>query len=312
MNRFAVNDGTGVPQEKPRPSTRSVRKARRIDAHHHLWRYTPEEYQWIDASMSALRRDFLLNQLRVVLDTAGVDATIVVQARQTVEETQWLLSLASEDSPIGGVVGWLPVAAPDFALQYQHLLATPSLRGLRHVVQDEPAGFLDGEAFNRGIRKLAGLDLVYDLLIRPHQMEECIRFVDRHPEQPFVLDHLGKPEIRMERMEPWQASFREMARRPHVACKLSGLITEADPHAWTTGQLLPYLDVALQAFGPDRLMIGSDWPVLTLGYTYEQWWRMVEDWTSALSEAEQGQILGETAARVYGLHSSQARKESIG
>ena len=274
----------------------------RIDAHHHLWRYSPEQYGWIGDDLRELRRDFLLDDLREVLRSARVDCTVAVQARQTIAETRSLLELASEEySPIAGVVGWLPIASEHFESTLHEFLAAPRLKGLRHVVQAEPAGFLDSEAFHRGIAALRGTALVYDILIYARQLPEATRFVDRHPQQSFVLDHIAKPGIRGGEIARWSAHIRELARRPNVCCKLSGMITEADPAHWTPEQLEPYFAVVLDAFGPARLMIGTDWPVLTVGCTYARWWAIVESWIAPLSVSERAGILGETAARVYGL-----------
>lgn len=273
----------------------------RIDAHHHLWRYTPEEYDWIDGRLLPLRRDFLLNALHTELAAAQVDGTVAVQARQTAEETEWLLQLAEQDPSILGVVGWLPIAETGFAPLLHKLQTRALLKGLRHVVQAEAPGFLDRADFNGGIRQMRGSGLAYDLLIQAWQLAECTRFVDRHPEQVFVLDHLAKPEIAGGEIAAWGTELRELARRPQVFCKVSGMVTEADPTCWTPAQLAPYFEVALEAFGPDRLMIGSDWPVLTIGCAYAQWWSIVEKWVISLSDMEQAAILGGTAARVYRL-----------
>lgn len=287
------------------PATRSPR----IDAHQHLWRYSAEEYGWIDDSMQLLRRNFLLDDLREAMQSAQADGAVAVQARQTVEETRWLLSLAAGASPIRGVVGWLPIAEDGFAGRYEALLHAPKLKGLRHIVQAEPAGFLDGDTFNAGIRTLRGTGLVYDILILPPQMDEAIRFIDRHPEQTFVLDHMAKPLVRAGVTEPWTTQMRAMAQRPNVTCKVSGLVTEADPARWTAAQLQPYLDVALEAFGARRLMIGTDWPVLTQGCTYAQWWAVVEAWAATLTADEQAALLGETATRVYQLDAAPREAE---
>jgi L-fuconolactonase len=274
----------------------------RIDAHHHLWRYHEDEYGWIGDDMQSLRRDFLLDDLRAAMRTANVAGTIAVQARQSVEETRWLLNLAeAEDSPLLGVVGWLPIAADDFKSQLETFRDHARFKGLRHVVQVEPDGFLAGKDFNRGIRALAGTGLVYEILIYARQLSQAIDFVDAHPEQSFVIDHIGKPDIRRANTACWCVDISELALRPNIACKLSGVITEANPLEWTPGQIAPYLDVVLEAFGPDRLMIGTDWPVLTVGCTYEQWWRTVEDWAAPLTALERAMILGDTASRVYGL-----------
>lgn len=273
----------------------------RIDSHHHLWHYTAEEYGWIDDSQQVLRRDFLLDDLSLALRSAHVDGTVAVQARQTVEETHWLLELADSGSPILGVVGWLPLADPAFESTLAPLLSSPKLKGVRHVVQAEPPGFLDREDFNRGVGALRKTGLVYDILIFSNQLQEATRFVDRHPAQSFVLDHIAKPGIRAGEIAVWSAGIRELARRPNIVCKLSGMITEADPANWTHAQLTPYFQIVLEAFGPQRLMIGSDWPVLTTGCSYAQWWQTVEQWILPLTSEERAQILGETAIRVYRL-----------
>ena len=275
----------------------------RIDAHHHLWRYTPEEYDWIDEDMRVLRRDFLLSDLRTAMSSASVDGTVVVQARQQTGETEWLLNLAASSPEIVGVVGWLPIAAPEFPHYLEVFRTSALLKGVRHVVQSEPAGFLARPDFDAGLRYLEGSNLVYDLLVFEHQLAEVIPFVDRHPKQSFVLDHLGKPQLRMNRLQPWAKQIRELARRPNVTVKISGLVTEADPANWTEVAFVPYLDTALEAFGPYRLMAGSDWPVLTVGCSYRRWWDLVENWSADWSESERTALLGGTAQRVYQLPS---------
>ncbi len=273
----------------------------RIDAHHHLWRYTPDEFDWITEPMGALRRDFLADDLAAVMDTASADGAIAVQARQSTAETEWLLDVAATTPEIVGVVGWLDLREADLSQQLERFRAEPLLRGVRHVVQAEATGFLADARFNKGVSQLHATGLVYDILIHAGQLGEAIRFVDRHPQQSFVLDHLGKPRVREGLLEPWQREFRELAQRSNVCCKLSGLVTEADPHRWSMETLTPYVETALEAFGPDRLMIGTDWPVLTLGCSYARWWELVAAWTARLSVKEQAAILGATAQRVYGL-----------
>jgi L-fuconolactonase len=235
------------------------------------------------------------------MDSAGVDGTIAVQARQTVDETDWLLQLADQHSALRGVVGWLPIASPNFPALLEKYAGMPNLKGLRHVVQTEPAGFLDDAAFNRGIAALRGTRLVYDLLIFRQQLDACIRFVKRHPEQIFVLDHMAKPAIARGEIEAWSAGIQALALCSNVSCKISGMVTEADPVSWTPAQLSPYFESVLKAFGPNRLMIGTDWPVLTVGCGYREWWVTVEAWISPLSVAEKAAILGATAAGVYRL-----------
>jgi L-fuconolactonase len=271
----------------------------KIDAHHHLWRYTPEEFDWIDDRMQVLRRDFLADDLRRELESAGVEATVAVQARQTLEETQWLLATAAANNLIRGVVGWAPIAADDFSATLDQLRENSLLKGLRHVVQGEPDGFLDEPKFNRGIASIADSGLVYDILIYARQLEEAIRFVDRHPKQSFVLDHIAKPEIAANQFEPWNRWIRELSRREHVVCKLSGMVTEANWAEWTPEALRPYFEAVLEAFGPSRLMFGSDWPVLTVACSYQRWQQTVFQWIAPLTQAERSEIEGDVAARVY-------------
>ena len=284
-----------------------LRHTARIDAHHHLWQYTAADFGWLDGALDVLRRDFLLADLQQELASAQVDGSVVVQARQTLEETEWLLQLAEITPALCGVVGWLPIASSSLELQLERLSRNPYLKGLRHVVQAEPDGFLDAPLFNAGISRLKSTGLVYDILIVERQLAEAIRFVDRHPSQAFVLDHIGKPRIAAGEREPWHTQIRELARRPNVSCKLSGMVTEADPRNWKDDLLRPYADVVLDAFGPNRVMIGTDWPVLTAGCSYAGWWQLVEHWISALSSAEQAQILGATATAIYDLSPSTSQ-----
>ena len=271
-----------------------------IDAHHHLWNYSPEDYGWIGTDMQALQRDFLPADLASEMVAANVSGSIVVQARQTVAETRWLLDVAAENPSIKGVVGWLPIAQGDVPGQLSALGSPAKLRGLRHVIQDEPDDdFILREDFNRGIASLLPTGLVYDILIHERHLPQAVRFVANHPQQVFVLDHLAKPKIASAELEPWRSNLFALAAHPNVTCKLSGLVTEADWTTWTLDGLRPYLDAALAAFGPDRLMAGSDWPVSLLASSYARWWQTVREWVSVLPAAEQVLILGGNAQRVY-------------
>lgn len=272
-----------------------------IDAHHHLWHYTPHEYGWIDDSMAALRRDFLPSDLAIALTAAEIDGAITVQARQTLKETRWLLELARKSDVIRGVVGWVPLADVHLEPMLDALADEPKLKGLRHVVQAEPDGFLDADAFNRGIATLAPRHLVYDILIFERQLPEAIRFVDRHPKQRFVLDHIAKPRIAAQALEPWRANILELAKRPNVSCKISGMVTEDNWSSWSLDTLRPYLDTVLEAFGPTRLMAGSDWPVCLVASTYTRWWDTLRSYLAVLTPGEQAAIFGNTATRVYNL-----------
>ena len=273
----------------------------KIDAHHHFWHYNTQDYGWISDEMAVLRRDFLPADLKPELERAGIDRVVSVQARQCVEETEWLLKLAEENDFIAGVVGWLPIASPDFPALLEKFAANPKLRAIRHVVQDEPDDrFILGEAFNRGIDRLLAAHLVYDILIFERHLPYAIEFVKNHsPEQVFVLDHIAKPKIAAGEMQPWADNLRKLAAFPNVYCKLSGLVTEADIHNWTPDQLRPYVETVLDAFGTGRVMFGSDWPVCTCATNYSAWRNLVGEFISRLSENEQAQIMGGTALKAY-------------
>jgi L-fuconolactonase len=279
----------------------------RIDAHHHLWQYDPQEYAWITDEMAAIRRSFSEADLSEALRSAQVDAAIAVQARQSLEETQWLLDCAGRTPEIAAVVGWLPLDADNLS-ELLDQISSPRLAGLRHIVQAEPDGFLDAPAFNRGIAQLAPRGLTYDVLIYERQLPEAIRFLDRHPNQPFVLDHAAKPRIAAGELEPWATNLRKLAERPNICCKISGLTTEANwsdwnPDARILDTLRPYLDVCVEAFGPGRLLAGSDWPVCLLATSYSEWWETLNQYFSAFSEDEKQKIFGDNAAAFYNLPS---------
>jgi L-fuconolactonase len=274
----------------------------KIDSHHHLWKYDPVEYSWMNEDMGILKSDHLPTDLKKEIDAAGIDGVVSVQASQSMKETDDLLRYAAEEDFVKGVVGWFPLADDRVGKSLAKYAENPWLKGVRHVVQDEPDDrFILGEDFNRGITLLKEFDLVYDILIYERQLAPSIEFVDRHPELVFVLDHVAKPRIRDGAMEPWADLMRQMAERPNVSCKLSGMATEADWANWTESQLIPYLDVALEAFGPDRLMFGSDWPVARLAVEYGAWVKIMTTYLSKLSPSEQAAIWGENAIQAYKL-----------
>jgi len=278
----------------------------RIDSHLHLWRYNSLEYPWINDGMSILRRDYLPADLKDQIDQAGIQGTIAVQARQTLEETRWLLELARARSFIVGVVGWVPLVDADIDRVLAEFSGETKLRAVHHVLQDEPDDALMHHAdFHRGISRLAAAGLVYDVLIYARRLASAIEFVDRHPRQPFVIDHIAKPVIaRMSFDRLWAGQTREFARRDHGACKLSGMATEVRDPEWTTETIRPYFETVLDAFGPDRLMFGTDWPVCLLRCGYRQWVSAAEELISSLSTSDQARIMGLTAGRVYGLDGS--------
>jgi L-fuconolactonase len=274
----------------------------KIDTHHHLWKYSAAEYPWISENMGPLRRDFLIHDLVDVLKESAIEGVITVQATQTLAETRWLLGLASSHDFIRGVVGWVALADPTVERDLEQLSTHAKLKSVRHLLHDEPDDFyMLREDFNRGINLLNHFNLRYDLLIFERHLQQTIQFVDRHPNQIFILDHMAKPRIREGMMSPWKENLTELARRENVFCKLSGLVTEASWQSWTEADLDPYLQVVLTAFGAKRVMFGSDWPVLLLGSSYKRWVDTVRRGISHLSEYERERIGGKTAIEAYRL-----------
>lgn len=274
----------------------------RIDAHQHFWRYTPAEYGWINESMASLRRNFLPADLQREIRDANIDGVVCVQARQTLQETQWLLDLASAHDFIRGVVGWVPLTDPNVADILQQLSKYGRLKGVRHVLQDEPDDrYLLRDDFNRGIRQLKDLKLTYDILVFEHHLPYVVEFVERHPDQVFVLDHIAKPRIRDGVLVPWQENIQDLAKYPNVYCKLSGMVTEAVPGNWKEQDFRSYFDTVFGAFGPRRLLFGSDWPVCLTETTYQGWISIIQSHISSFTESEQQAIMGGTAAHVYHL-----------
>ncbi len=274
----------------------------RIDAHQHFWRYDAEEYSWISEPLAALRRDFLPEDLQPLLEAHGFVGCVAVQARQSLAESDWLLELADASPIVRGVVGWADLSNPSAEEELARLAAHPRFVGVRHIAQDEPDdGFLERPDFVAGVAKLAAHDLRYDILVYERQLPAAIELASALPEQPFVLDHLGKPKAAAGEREPWAARMCELAQRENVCCKLSGIVTEADWAAWTPAALRPYLDTALEAFGPERLMFGSDWPVCLLAADYPSTYTLVEHWSQQLSPDERDALFGGNAARFYGL-----------
>lgn len=274
----------------------------KIDAHQHFWRYTAAEYDWIGESMRAIRTDFLPETLAPVLQAAGIGGTVAVQARQTLAETHWLLELAQRHDLIKGVVGWVPLADPAIADILARLTDNSLLKGVRHVVQGEPdPHFLEGAAFNEGLRAVTQTGLAYDLLIVARQLPAAVSLVDRHPNQVFVLDHIAKPIVQGAPPSEWRTLIRELARRENVSCKFSGVVTEVPGWQWTPELLRPYFEVVLESFGPRRLMFGSDWPVCLVASPYSRWLEFVRSCIASLTTGEQNRILGGTAIEAYRL-----------
>jgi len=277
----------------------------KIDTHHHLWEFQTDDYAWmLNEGLDPLRHNFLPPELKGVLDEAGVDGAVVVQVRQEDKENEWMLELAEAHAFMLGVVGWVPLTDEKAAAELLEKYADrEKFLGVRHIVQEEPDdNYILREDFNRGIAAMKKHELVYDILIFEKHLKQTIAFVDKHPDQFFVLDHIAKPRIKDDAMEPWATLLHELAKRDNLVCKLSGVSTEADHKNWTEQQLQPYMETALNAFGADRLMFGSDWPVSLLATNYKEWHDIVERFVSAqLSDDERAKFWHTNAVKAYGL-----------
>jgi L-fuconolactonase len=277
-----------------------------VDAHHHVWDLAVRDQDWIKGpELQPLRRDFGVADLVPQARAAGVDRTVLVQTITVPEETPEFLALAAESELIGGVVGWTDLTRPDVADELARLRELPGgrhLKGIRHQVQGEPdPEWLLRADVRDGLAAVAEAGLVYDLVVLPHQLPACVPAAAGHPELTFVLDHLGKPPIATGALQPWATAVRGLAALPNTVCKLSGMVTEADLAKWTVDELRPYADTVLDAFGPGRLMFGSDWPVCTLAASYGQVVDVAEELTRGVGAEERAEIFGGTATRVYRL-----------
>ncbi|HUT28955.1 MAG TPA: amidohydrolase family protein [Sedimentisphaerales bacterium] len=272
----------------------------KIDTHQHFWKYNERDYGWMGAPMESLRRDRLPADLRPLLKKAGIDGTVAVQARQCVEETEFLLRLADENPFIKGVVGWVDLCSPQLHVQLESLCYHPKLRGVRHVLHDEPDdNFMLRDDFIHGMSRLRKYSLTYDLLLFAKHLPIACELVAKFPEQTFILDHISKPLIKDGRIEPWAGDIRRLASFRNVSCKISGMVTEADWRQWKPEDFTPYMDTVLEAFGADRLMVGSDWPVCTVAAEYEQVIGIAADYLTKLSPDEQAAVWAQNAKRIY-------------
>ncbi len=270
-----------------------------LDAHQHFWRYDADQYPWIPTA-SALHRDWLPEDLAALQAPLGFDGSIAVQARQSVAESDWLLGLADACPAVVGVVGWVDLRHPHVATDLARLARHPRFVGVRHVVQNEPDDrFMLQPEFLCGLELLRDFDLTYDFLVFPHQLPATIEVAQRLPAQPFVLDHIAKPPIRDHGFEPWATQMRTLARLPNVCCKVSGMVTEADWSKWQAEDFRPYLDLVFEAFGPARLMYGSDWPVCLHAGSYERVYELVHDYTAPLDAGQRAAFYGGNAAGFY-------------
>jgi L-fuconolactonase len=274
---------------------------RAIDSHQHFWEYDPADYPWIKSDWP-IRRSFLPSDLEPLLRKSGFDGCVAVQARQSLRESEWLLELAEKNPFIAGVVGWVDLRSPEVEQQLELFNGKAKFVAVRHVVQDEPDDrFMLREDFLRGVGTLKQFDLAYDILIFPKQLPAAIELVRRFPEQRFVLDHIAKPSIKDELIEPWARQIRELGTAQNVYCKLSGMVTEAPWQTWSRTDFQPYLEIVWEAFGPDRLMAGSDWPVCLLSSEYERTMEIVQRYLEQFGPVERKKVLGANAVRFYRL-----------
>ena len=274
----------------------------RIDAHQHFWKYNASDYSWISDQMKILKKDFLPGDLRMELEGIQFEGSVAVQARQSLEETRWLLKFAGRYDFIKGVVGWIDLCSDEIEEQIREFVKYRKFVGVRHVLHDEPDDrFMLSESFIRGIGTIGNYNLVYDILIFPKHLSNAEELVIRFPGQKFVLDHIAKPLIKERIISPWKEGIEQLARHSNVSCKLSGMVTEALWKGWKREDFTPYLDVVFDSFGPSRLMIGSDWPVCTVSSGYSATMKIVLDYVQSLKQVEREMILGMNAKRIYNL-----------
>lgn len=273
----------------------------KIDSHQHFWKYDPQTHAWITPEMARIRKDFLPDDLLPVLQANGMDGCVVVQVDQSEVETNYLLELADHYSFIKGVVGWVDFRKDSLPDRLQYYSKFEKLKGFRHIVQAEPEDFLRNPDFIAGVRQLENLNYTYDLLIYPNQLEAAIYFVSQLPGVTFVLDHLAKPYIARQEIDPWAAAIRKLASFPNVHCKVSGMVTEASWTDWNHADFIPYLDVIFSTFGPNRLLYGSDWPVCLLAADYASVKNLLVAYMKNHREEDKGAVFGNTASHVYRL-----------
>lgn len=274
----------------------------RIDAHQHFWIYDPVRDSWINDEMAAIKKDFLPANLESLLKNCGLDGCVAVQADQSEAETEFLLKHAAEHAFIKGVVGWVDLQAGNLEQRLGYYSRFEKLKGFRHVLQGEPQrDFMLRPAFLNGIKALKKFGYTYDILVYPDQLKYIPEFVARFPDQPFVIDHLAKPFIKDQLIDQWAADIKVVATFPNVFCKLSGMVTEADWKRWEVQDFKPYLDIITDAFGTNRIMYGSDWPVCLVAAGYGQVYNAVADYFAGFSEAERGKVFGGNAVNFYKL-----------
>jgi L-fuconolactonase len=273
-----------------------------IDSHLHLWTYDAASFDWVTDEMAVLRQDFLERELLETVEGTGVAGVVTVQAQRTVKETEWLLQLAANQPLLAGVVGWVPLESETVGELLDQLAANPKFVGVREILQGaQDAAYFENPAFHRGVRELTRRSLPYDLLVFHHQLPAATRFVAANPEQRFILDHIAKAPVGGDFPQQWAADIRELAALPNIHCKFSGVVTEFGRPTWTLNDIKPLWETVLQAFGPERLMFGSDWPVCLLRTNYGRWLDTVGELAVGLTTDEREAIFNETARRAYSL-----------
>ncbi|MEQ1798867.1 MAG: amidohydrolase family protein [Lacibacter sp.] len=272
-----------------------------IDTHQHFWNYDPVVYDWITEDMAVIRKDFLPNDLAVVLKAEKVEACISVQANQTEAETEWLVQMADKNDFIAAVVGWVDLRSELIEERLQYFKQYKKLKGFRHVLQGEVPSFMLQKDFLHGISKLNRFGFTYDILIFPHHLEAAIQLVQKFPDQRFVIDHIAKPSIKDGKIDEWKAGMEKISKHQNVYCKLSGMVTEADWKKWTKESLTPYIDVVVKSFGIDRIMFGSDWPVCLVASSYTNWLDVIKEYFASYTIDEQEKIFSKNAIRFYNL-----------
>ena len=274
----------------------------KLDSHQHFWHYSPDTHDWITDDMAVLKRDFLPPDLQPLLEQNGFDGCVAVQASQSEQETDFLLNLADRYNFIRGVVGWVDLQDKQVEARLAHYAQFDKLVGMRHVVQSEAdEHFLIRPDFLRGVALLQEYDLAYDLLVVERQLLASIQFVSQLPQTRIALDHIAKPKIAERELLPWKENIQSLAAYPNVYCKLSGMVTEADWAAWQPADIIPYLDVVVDAFGPNRLMFGSDWPVCLLAAPYRRVYTLIDQYLADFTEVERAKIYGQNAIDFYQL-----------
>ena len=272
----------------------------RIDAHQHFWKYSPIAHEWMDESMKVIRKDFSPTDLAKELHALKIDGTVAVQVDETETETQYLLDLAAEHDLIKGVVGWIDLKSTHAIERMHYWKKYSGLKGFRCIMQGQPdEAYITNKEFIANVKKLSSVDYTYDLLVYHHQFSSLIKFVDKLPDNRMILDHIGKPDIKNRNIKDWQANIKTLAQHPGIYCKLSGMITEADYKHWTYDDLKPYLEIAAEYFGVDRICFGTDWPVCLVAGSYQQVYQVVQKFSTQLTKDQQDKLFGANTIKFY-------------